>query len=103
MMTCQELATAAHHGLRLTVIVVNNNRYGTIRAHQEAHYKGRISGTALTNPDFCAFAQSFGAGAAHVSTLPEFQEALAQARARGGVNLIEVAQDEGILAPGKPL
>jgi len=103
MMTCQELATAAHHGLRLTVIVVNNNRYGTIRAHQEAHYKGRISGTALTNPNFCAFARSFGAGAAHVSTLPEFQEALAQARARGGVNLIEVAQDEGILAPGKPL
>ena len=103
MMTCQELATAAHHNLRLTVIVVNNNRYGTIRAHQEMHYKGRISGTALTNPDFSAFARSFGATGTPVSTLPEFKEALAAARKRGGVNLIEVAQDEGILAPGKPL
>ncbi|WP_371229191.1 thiamine pyrophosphate-dependent enzyme [Roseovarius sp. 2305UL8-3] len=103
MMTCQELATAAHHNLRLTVIVVNNNRYGTIRAHQEMHYPDRISGTALTNPDFCAFARSFGATGTPVSTLPEFKEALAAARKRGGVNLIEVAQDEGILAPGKPL
>ncbi len=101
MMTCQELATAAHHGLALTVIVANNNRYGTIRAHQEQHYKGRVSGTALTNPDFCMFAQSFGAGTARVSTLSEFQDALAEARARGGLNLIEVVQDEGILAPGK--
>jgi acetolactate synthase-1/2/3 large subunit len=103
MMTCQEMATAAHHGLRLTVIVVNNNRYGTIRAHQEMHYKGRISGTALTNPDFSAFARSFGAGAARVSTAPEFEAALAEARSRGGLNLIEVMQDEGILSPGKPL
>ncbi len=103
MMTCQELATAAHHNLRLTAIVVNNNRYGTIRAHQEAHYPDRISGTALTNPDFCAFARSFGATGTPVATLAEFREALAAGRKRGGVNLIEVAQDEGILAPGKPL
>lgn len=103
MMTCQEMATAVQHGLRLTVIVANNNRYGTIRAHQEAHYKGRVSGTDLRNPDFCALARSFGAGAAHAATLAEFEEALAEARARGGVNLIEVAQDEAILAPGKRL
>lgn len=103
MMTCQEMATAAHHGLRLTVIVANNNRYGTIRAHQEAHYKGRVSGTDLSNPDFCAFARSFGAGAALVSTVAEFKTALAEARARGGLNLIEVAQDESILAPGRRL
>jgi len=103
MMTCQELATAAHHGLTLTVIVVNNARYGTIRAHQERDYPGRVSGTALTNPDFCAFARSFGAGAALVQTPEDFGTALAQARARGGVNLIEIAQDQGLLAPGKRL
>jgi acetolactate synthase-1/2/3 large subunit len=103
MMTCQEMATALHHGLRLTVIVANNNRYGTIRAHQEAHYKGRVSGTELTNPDFCAFARSFGAKAALVTSLPEFKAALAEARAAGGLNLIEVAQDAGIIAPGRRL
>ncbi|QGX97563.1 thiamine pyrophosphate-binding protein [Roseovarius faecimaris] len=103
MMTCQEMATAVQHGLRLTVIVVNNNRYGTIRAHQEREFPGHISGTALTNPDFAAFARSFGAAAVRVDTFDQFRDALAEARARGGVNLIEVAQDEGVLAPGVPL
>jgi acetolactate synthase-1/2/3 large subunit len=103
MMTCQELATACHHGLRLTVIVIDNSRYGTIRAHQEREFPARVSGTALTNPDFCAFARSFGAGAAKVDDLAGFKQALAEARARGGVNLIEIPLDPMILAPGKRL
>lgn len=103
MMTSQEMATAVQHDLRLTVIVANNKRYGTIRAHQEREFPGHISGTSLINPDFCAFARSFGAGAAYVSTLDQFETALADARARGGVNLIEVAQDEDLLAPGVSL
>lgn len=103
MMTCQELATACHHNLRLTVIVINNGRYGTIRAHQEREFPKRVSGTALTNPDFCAFARSFGAGAARADTLDRFKTALAEARARGGVNLIEIPLDASILAPGKRL
>ena len=101
LMTCQELATAAQHGLRLTVIVVNNARYGTIRAHQEREFPGRVSGTDMVNPDFCDFARSFGAHAARVETLEEFKPALADARARGGINLIEVMQDTNLIAPGK--
>lgn len=103
MMTCQELATACHHDLNLTVIVVNNNRYGTIRAHQEREYPKRISGTELTNPDFCAFARAFGASAVSVSGLDDFKTALADARANKGVNLIEIPLDQSILAPGKRL
>lgn len=101
MMTCQELATAAHHDLRLTVIVINNARYGTIRAHQEREFPGRISGTDMINPDFCDFARSFGAVAAKVDDLAGFELALASARKRGGLNLIEVTQDPMLIAPGK--
>lgn len=103
MMTCQELATACHHALNLTVIVVNNSRFGTIRAHQEREFPARVSGTELTNPDFCALARSFGAGAARATDLDSFRTAIAQARERRGVNLIEIPQDRSILAPGKPL
>ena len=103
MMTCQELATACHHNLNLTVIVIDNSRYGTIRAHQEREYPKRISGTALTNPDFCAFAKSFGASATQVNGLEDFKMALAQARSSKGVNLIEIPLDQSILAPGKRL
>jgi acetolactate synthase-1/2/3 large subunit len=103
MMTCQEMATAAHHSLNLTVIVIDNARYGTIRAHQEREYPGRVSGTMLTNPDFCAFARSFGATAVEASGLDDFKVALAEARARGGVNFIEIQQDRTYLAPGRKL
>lgn len=101
MMTCQELATAAQHDLNLTVIVVNNARYGTIRVHQEREFPGRVSGTDMVNPDFCDFARSFGAEAWRVEDLDGFKSALSTARARRGINLIEVMQDPKLLAPGK--
>ncbi|OSQ52670.1 thiamine pyrophosphate-binding protein [Marivita geojedonensis] len=103
MMTCQEMATAAHHGLNLTVIIINNARYGTIRAHQEREYPDRVSGTALTNPDFCDFARSFGAHAERAGDIDRFAAVLAAARERGGLNLIEVPADPTYLAPGKRL
>ncbi|MEP1539285.1 MAG: thiamine pyrophosphate-dependent enzyme [Paracoccaceae bacterium] len=100
MMSLQEMATACQHNLRMTVILVNNARYGTIRVHQEREFPGRVSGTDMVNPDFCALAKSFGAGAAHVSDVDGFAKALADAQARGGVNLIEVQQPTALLAPG---
>ena len=38
----QELATAVQYGLGVIFIVVNNGMYGTIRAHQEREYPGRV-------------------------------------------------------------
>ncbi|MFP7569987.1 thiamine pyrophosphate-binding protein [Marivita sp. S2033] len=103
MMTCQELATAVHHGLNLIVIVIDNARFGTIRAHQEREYPERVSGTALTNPDFCDFARSFGAHSERADDLQSFSSALETARARGGVCLIHVPADPAYLSPGKKL
>jgi acetolactate synthase-1/2/3 large subunit len=101
MMTCQELATACQYELNLTVIVINNDRFGTIRAHQEREFPNRVSGTALSNPDFRAFARSFGAHAERVDSLQDFEATLARIRAKGGVNLIEVPLDPNLLSPGK--
>ena len=101
MMTCQEMATAAHHGLNLTVIILNNSRYGTIRAHQEREFPLRVSATDLTNPDFCALARSFGAGAWQVTEAAEFEAALAETRATDGVKLIEVVTPDNLIAPGR--
>ena len=52
LMTGQEIATAFHHGVAPILLVFNNGMYGTIRMYQERPYPGRVSGTALTNPDF---------------------------------------------------
>ena len=59
MMTGQEIATAFHHGVAPIVLVFNNQMYGTIRMHQERAYPWRVSGTALTNPDFCKYIEAF--------------------------------------------
>ena len=61
LMTGQELATAMQYGAKPIIIVFNNEIYGTIRLNQEGRYPGRVSGTGLTNPDFAAWARSFGA------------------------------------------
>ena len=61
LMTGQELATAVQYGLPVIVVVVDNGMYGTIRMHQEREHPGRVSGTALKNPDFAALARAYGA------------------------------------------
>jgi acetolactate synthase-1/2/3 large subunit len=93
MMTAQEMATAVRYQVDLMVVVVNNNRYGTIRNHQDASYPGRVSGTDLTNPDFAAFAQSFGAFGRKVRTPEEFDAAVRDALGVQGPALIEIEAD----------
>jgi len=99
LMNSQEMATAMHHQLALTVIILNNARYGTIQAHQQREFPNRASGTELTNPDFLLYGKAYGAGTARVSTLDEFKEALAEARRHGGIQLIEVEQSREFIAP----
>lgn len=90
MMTAQEMATAVRYGLNLTIVVVNNGRYGTIRNHQDASFPGRVSGTDLTNPDFARFAQSFGAFGRRVRTPEEFGDAVQEALEEAGPALVEI-------------
>ncbi len=67
MMTGQELATAMHIGAAPKIVISNNATYGTIRLHQEKFYPKRVSATDLTNPDFCKWAESFGAKAFRIA------------------------------------
>lgn len=100
LMYPQELATAAEHGARLVVIVVNNGMYGTIRMHQEKHYPGRVSGTRLVGPDYVALASAMGAAhAERVDTTEAFPGALARARQAAGFALIEVLTDPRQITP----
>jgi acetolactate synthase I/II/III large subunit len=60
LMTGNELATAVAFGATAKIVISDNGIYGTIRTHQEREYPGRVSGTQLSNPDFAAWANSFG-------------------------------------------
>jgi acetolactate synthase-1/2/3 large subunit len=107
LMTGQELATAVHHDLSVLFIVVNNGMYGTIRMHQERDYPGHVIGTQLTNPDFVAYAEAFGAKAARVETTaafgPALKDALDHIAADKGPMLIEIMANPEAISPGKTL
>ena len=77
-----ELATAAQEGLAIVVIVSCNGMYGTIRAHQERTYPGRVIATRLVNPDFVGLARACGASGESIREIDEFLPALE--RALGG-------------------
>lgn len=90
LMSGNELATAVQHNLAVLVVVVNNAMYGTIRAHQEKHYPGRIVGTSLVNPDFAQYAQSFGCVGAVTNTVEELSDQLDRFLADDRPTLLEI-------------
>ncbi|MEK6199909.1 thiamine pyrophosphate-dependent enzyme [Psychrobacter sp. P11G5] len=61
MMNEAELSTSIRYNAPVLIILMDNQQFGTIRQHQEAHYPDRVSGTQLQNPDFAALANAFGA------------------------------------------
>ncbi|MEH6945061.1 thiamine pyrophosphate-dependent enzyme [Bacillus sp. JJ722] len=98
MMTLQELATSIHYNIPVIAIVVNNNLYGTIRAHQEKHFPNRIVGTELTNPNFSKLAEIFGCNGERVTKNEDFIPALQRAMDSNKTTLIEVLSNPEILS-----
>jgi acetolactate synthase-1/2/3 large subunit len=90
MMTGQEIATAFHHGVAPIVLVFNNQMFGTIRMHQERSYPWRVSGTALTNPDFAKYIEAFGGHGEVVASTGEFGPAFQRAVDSGRPALLEL-------------
>lgn len=91
LMTGSELATAVMRKARVRVIVANNNHYGTIRFHQEVHFPGRAHyANELVNPDFAAYAESFGAKGFRADRPEEVGPAIEAALAVDGPAVIDV-------------
>ena len=101
MMTGAELATAMQYNVPVKVFVSNNASYSTIRQHQERAYKGRVNGTRLTNPDFAAWAESFGAKGLTIATLAEAEAKVAEALAHDGPVVVDVKTVVDHIAPGQ--
>ncbi|MBL8587739.1 MAG: thiamine pyrophosphate-binding protein [Methylobacteriaceae bacterium] len=99
LMNGQEFATAVQYGLPILVVVVDNAMYGTIRAHQEREYPGRVSGTELRNPDFAAYARAFGGHGESVATTADFAPAFERALASGKPAILHVKIDPEAISP----
>ncbi|PYE85976.1 thiamine pyrophosphate-dependent enzyme [Pseudoroseicyclus aestuarii] len=102
-MTGQELASAAQAGAQPIVLVLNNGIYGTIRAHQERHYPGRVSGTEMVSPDFVALAKAYGFHAERVERTEGFEAAFERAMEAPGGALLELVVSAEALTPRQSL
>jgi acetolactate synthase-1/2/3 large subunit len=65
--------------------------------HQERDYPDRTIATALTNPDFVKWAESFGAFGALVERTEEFAPAFERALGAGRISLIEIRLDAEVI------
>jgi acetolactate synthase I/II/III large subunit len=91
MFTATELATAIRHDIPLVTVVFNDGAFGNVRRTQRERYGNRLIASDLANPDFVAFAKSFGAEAVRAKSPDELRRALRRAFAhRSGPTIIEV-------------
>jgi acetolactate synthase-1/2/3 large subunit len=109
MFGVQELATAVQFKIGVVTLVFNNNAYGNVRRDQKERFDGRVVASDLVNPDFVKLAESFGAGAARVTSPDGFRAALEKALADGGPYVIAIEVPTGsetspwqFIHPAKP-
>lgn len=90
MFGVQELATAVQYSIGVVTLVFDNSAYGNVRRDQVNLFDGRVVASDLVNPDFVKLAESFGVGAARVTSPDHFRPALEKALAAGGPQLIAI-------------
>lgn len=92
MMNSQELETAVRLKLNLVVAVLNDGSYGMIRWKQGG--AGFADwGLEFNNPDFVAYANSYGAHGHRVSAAANLKTTLENAFKSGGVHLVDIPID----------
>lgn len=103
MYSIQALWTAAHYGLGIVAVIVNNRSYRILKQRTRAlagpsAATGTYVGMDLTDPaiDFVGLSAAQGVPAERVATLPDLRAALARGFAGPGPRLIEVEIDTAI-------
>ena len=92
LMNSQELETAKRLGAGFTALIFNDNDYGLI-SWKQTQSKGRSTSTRLTNPDFRAYAESFGIKGYRPQTAWELEDQLSAAVTSNELSVIEVPVD----------
>lgn len=93
----QELATLARLNLPLTVFVLNNNGYASIRNMQSAHFKGRHVGcdadSGLALPDTCRVAQAYGLHTEKITDQRDLTKGIKSVLEQTGTVICEIMLD----------
>jgi len=100
-MTMNELETAVRQRLSVVVLVFDNQRYGTIRMHQER--EGRPAAATDLGPiDFAAVARAMGAQGISVERDDQVPDAIREALAADGPTVIHMTLDRAWVSVDQP-
>jgi acetolactate synthase-1/2/3 large subunit len=89
-MTLQELGTIMQSGVKVKIIILNNNFLGMVRQWQELFHDRRYSSVDIQSPDFVALAAAYGISGQSVSDRPLLKPALEAMINHDGSYLLEV-------------
>jgi acetolactate synthase-1/2/3 large subunit len=92
LMNSQELETTVRLKLDLVVLIIEDSAYGMIRWKQAVDGFSDF-GMTFGNPDFVAYAESYGARGHRINTAEELVPTLQKAFVDGGVHLVTTAVD----------
>jgi acetolactate synthase-1/2/3 large subunit len=92
LMNSQEIETALRIGVPFVILIWVDNAYGLISWKMEMEI-GRNVDTTFGNPDFVAYAQSFGASGYRIGSAAELLPALRTALAADTVSVIACPVD----------
>ena len=92
LMNSQELETAKRIGANITVVVWRDDGYGLIDWKQRNEF-GRPFGVEFGNPDFVAYAESFGLAGFRPATADDLYPTLMRALDVSGPSVVEVPID----------
>ena len=92
LMNSQELETAVREHTPVTVLIWQDDAYGLIDWKMDLEL-GRSSEIAFGNPDFVAYAESFGARGYRITSADELRPTLERALASGEVSVIACPVD----------
>lgn len=100
MLNLQELATLKQLNLPLTLVIMNNNGYASIRNTQRNYFKGRYVGSGQTSglwiPDFMKLAQAMGIRCELVTDIRQLKDDLFNDE----LKVVEILLEEDeVLAP----
>ena len=103
-MTMNELETAVREHATVIAIVFDNQRYGTIRVHQDRRGTGAGESTDLGPIDFAAAAAALGVAGVRIEDDDAFEPALVAALATGATTVLHLPLDRrwrsvGVLDP----
>jgi acetolactate synthase-1/2/3 large subunit len=92
LMNSQEIETAIREKIPLTVLIWEDNAYGLIGWKMDLQLGHNVE-IEFTNPDFVAYAESFGARGYRVRSAGDLLPMLSEALAADGVSVITCPVD----------